>query len=49
MISEEQTIKADEYGKEERCPKCNGLLFKGQAKNIEIKCRKCGKVSVIKN
>jgi len=29
--------------KEERCPKCRGLLFQADAEGlIKIKCRKCG-------
>jgi ribosomal protein S27AE len=31
--------------KQERCPKCDALLFRADAEGeIEIKCRKCGYV-----
>ncbi len=49
MINEEQTKIVDTYSKEVRCPNCHSLLFKGQAQDVQIKCRKCGKVLTIKN
>jgi len=33
--------------KEIRCPECNKLLFKGIAKEVEIKCGKCKSLLLI--
>jgi phage FluMu protein Com len=30
--------------KEIRCPACRALLLKGLVVDIEVKCRKCGKI-----
>jgi phage FluMu protein Com len=30
--------------KEIRCPACKALLMKGQVVEVEVKCRKCGKM-----
>lgn len=35
------------YVNEIRCKKCKRLLMKGQVKEIEIKCPKCGYVQKI--
>jgi len=34
--------------KEIRCKKCKALLLKGEVKEIQIKCRKCGHIQLIK-
>ncbi|MBI4621059.1 MAG: Com family DNA-binding transcriptional regulator [Desulfobacterales bacterium] len=33
--------------KRNKCKKCGRLLFKGEAKTIEIKCPKCGYIQNI--
>jgi phage FluMu protein Com len=34
--------------KKNKCPHCNKLLFLGDAKEIEIKCPKCKKITIFK-
>ena len=35
------------YVKEIRCKKCRRLLMKGEVKEVEIKCPKCGYIQKI--
>lgn len=38
-------MKVDDELEEQRCPRCHALLFRADAEGqVEIKCRKCGRV-----
>lgn len=43
-LGKESACIAVDPRRERRCPQCDKLLFKGEARSVEIKCSRCGEM-----